>query len=279
LWKRSFAAADAARAGRRETGQRPDSGSAADGAVIYLYWNEEQAEVFIDTSGQSLAKHGYRKIPGKAPMLEALASATVMASKWDRTSPFVNPMCGSGTVAIEAALMATGRKPGLLRENYSFMHFIGYNESVYDKEHRAIQDQIKDAPGLTIIATDISDDAIQISKVNAGIAGVANLIKFGLGDFEKTEVPEGAKGVVYFNPEYGERMGKMQELEETYGRLGDFLKKKCKGYTGYIFTGNSDLAKKIGLKANRRLEFYSAQLDCRLLEYELYGGSKRTPKP
>jgi len=260
---------------RRESGQRPDSGSAADGAVIYLYWNEEEAEVFIDTSGQSLAKHGYRKIPGKAPMLEALASATILASKWDRQSPFINPMCGSGTVAIEAALIATNRRPGLLRENYSFMHFIGYDESVYDREHRTIQDLIREVPGLTIVGTDISEDAVKISKVNARMAGVDKLIKFGVCDFEKTVIPEGVNGTVYFNPEYGTRLGDLGNLEETYARMGDFMKKKCKGYTGYIFTGNLDLAKKIGLKASRRIEFFNAKIDCRLLEYELYEGTRR----
>ncbi|HYG18018.1 MAG TPA: class I SAM-dependent RNA methyltransferase, partial [Ohtaekwangia sp.] len=113
---------------RREAGRRPDSGSDLDGAVIHLYWKDDQAEIFIDTSGQTLAKHGYRKIPGKAPMLEALTAATLMATKWDRKSPFINPMCGSGTVAIEAAMLATNRKPGLYRENYSFMHLVNYDE-------------------------------------------------------------------------------------------------------------------------------------------------------
>ena len=109
---------------RREVLRRPDSGSVLDGAVINLYWNEEQAEVFLDTSGETLAKHGYRKIPGQAPMLEALAAATLMATKWDRKSPFINPMCGSSTVAIEAILLATNRRPGLYRTNYSFMHVL-----------------------------------------------------------------------------------------------------------------------------------------------------------
>ncbi len=103
---------------RRETTRRPDSGSELKGAVFHLYWKEERAEIFLDTSGETLAKHGYRKIPGKAPMLESLAAATVLATKWNRKSPFVNPMCGSATVAIEAALIATNRRPGLFRNLY-----------------------------------------------------------------------------------------------------------------------------------------------------------------
>jgi 23S rRNA G2445 N2-methylase RlmL len=123
---------------RRETMKRPNSGSEFLGAVFHLYWKDEQAEIFLDTSGETLAKHGYRKIPGKAPMLEALAASTVMATKWDRKSVFVNPMCGSGTVAIEAAMIATNRRPGLNRKNYSFMHVTGYDAAFYDSELKNI---------------------------------------------------------------------------------------------------------------------------------------------
>lgn len=263
---------------RNKTGERPDSGSELDKAVIHLYWKESLAEIFIDTSGETLSKHGYRKIPGKAPMLESLAAATLLATKWDRRSTFINPMCGSGTLAIEAALLATNRKPGLLRFNYAFMHLKGYDEKLYDAEFKKLEEQIIDVPGLKIIATDISDDAVNISKINAGIAGVEEFIEFAVCDFEETNVPEGESGVVYFNPEYGDRLGVEAELELTYKRIGDFLKKKCKGYFGYIFTGNLELAKKIGLKPNRRIEFYTSKIDCRLLEYELYSGTKRTDK-
>ena len=259
---------------REKTKRRPDSGSAHDKAVIHLFWRENRAEVFLDTSGETLSKHGYRKIPGKAPMLEGLAAATLLATQWDRKSPFVNPMCGSSTIAIEAALLATNRRPGLFRTNYSFMHVKGFEEDVYAREYRKLEEQIEEVGGLKVIATDISDDAIKISRVNASIAGVEKYIHFAVCDFEETEIPPGP-GVIYFNPEYGERLGEVAELEKTYERIGDFMKKKCQGYMGYIFTGNLDLAKKIGLKAKRRIEFYTAKLDCRLLEYELYSGTRR----
>lgn len=262
---------------REKTGVRPDSGAALNGAVIHLYWKESAAEIFIDTSGETLSKHGYRKIPGKAPMLESLAAATILAGNWDGISPFVNPMCGSGTLAIEAALIATGRRPGLYRNNYSFMHLKGYNEEMYGAEYKQIEQQVKEAPeGLQIIASDISEDAVEISKVNAGIAGVEDLIQFECCDFELTTVPETTTGAIYFNPEYGDRLGVETELQATYKRMGDFLKQKCKGYFGYIFTGNLELAKKIGLKPKRRIEFYTSKIDCRLFEYELYAGSRET---
>jgi putative N6-adenine-specific DNA methylase len=246
--------------------------------VINLFWKNEQAEIFIDTSGETLSKHGYRKIPGKAPMLESLAAATILASKWDRKSPFINPMCGSSTLAIEAALLATNRRPGLFRGNYGFMHILGFDEDFLEKEKQLLQAQIITVNELKIIATDISEDAINISKINAGVAGIADLINFKACDFEKTEVPENKNGIVFFNPEYGERMGDEIELEDTYSRIGDFMKKKCKGYTGYVFTGNFNLAKKIGLKAKRKIEYFTGKIDCRLLEYELYSGSRRADK-
>jgi 23S rRNA G2445 N2-methylase RlmL len=259
---------------RQKTGARPNSGSAGDKVVIHLFWRDNKAELFLDTAGETLAKHGYRKIPGKAPMIEALAAATILATRWDRRSPFINPMCGSSTLAIEAALIATNRRPGLFRTNYSFMHVRGYDDTLYSQEYRKLEDRIKEIKDLEITATDISHDAIKVSRVNAGVAGVEQLISFGVCDFADTSLPD-KPGVIYLNPEYGERLGDLNELEATYSRIGDFLKQKCRGYTGYVFTGNLDLAKKIGLKASRRIEFYNAKIDCRLLEYELYAGSKR----
>ncbi len=264
---------------RDVTNLRPTSGSTLSGAVVYLFWKHDEAEVFLDTSGESLAKHGYRKLPGKAPMLEALAAATILSTKWDQASLFVNPMCGSGTLAIEAALIATNRVPGLLRENYAFMHLLGYKDSMYYNERLALDENVKLVPELKIIASDISKQAIEIAKMNAKAAGVEDLIEFQVVDFEKTTMPEPTENsVIMFNPEYGERLGDEVELEATYARMGDFMKNQCKGMTGYIFTGNLDLAKKIRLKPSRRIEFFNATIDCRLLEYELYAGTKRIDK-
>jgi 23S rRNA G2445 N2-methylase RlmL len=263
---------------RNKLNERPDSGSDLTKTVINLFWKDDRAEIFIDTSGETLSKHGYRKIPGQAPMLESLAAATLLATKWDRKSPFINPMCGSSTLAIEAVMLATNRRPGLFRENYAFMHLLGFDNEFFLNEKQKLLDQIVSLPGLKIIATDISEDAIHISKINAAAAGVADLIEFDVCDFTETHIPENETGIVFFNPEYGERLGDEIELEETYAGIGDFLKKKCKGYMGYVFTGNFNLAKKIGLKPKRKIEFYNSKIDCRLLEYELYAGSKRVDK-
>ncbi|RZL63934.1 MAG: class I SAM-dependent RNA methyltransferase [Pedobacter sp.] len=259
-------------------GIRPNSGSDANKTVVHLYWKDAEADVFLDTSGETLAKHGYRKIPGKAPMLEALASGVIFATQWDKKSPFINPMCGSGTLAIEAALIATNRAPGLYRMNYGFMHVLGYDEEVFFAERRILKEQVIKNTDIKIIASDISEDAVEVTRRNAKTAGVDTLIDFQVCDFEATPVPEGGKGSVVFNPEYGERLGVHSKLELTYKRMGDYMKQHCKGYSGYIFTGNPDLAKKIGLKASKKVEFYNGKLDCRLLEYELYDGTRRLPQ-
>lgn len=263
---------------KEKKGIRPNSGSDVNKAVVHLYWKDAEANVFIDTSGETLAKHGYRKIPGKAPMLEALAAGVIYATNWDKKSPFINPMCGSGTLAIEAALIATNRAPGLYRMNYAFMHILGYNEEVFFAERRILKEQVIKNIELKIVASDLSEDAVEVTRRNAKTAGVDGLIEFEVCDFELTPVPEDGKGAVVFNPEYGERLGVHSKLELTYKRMGDFMKTKCKGYSGYIFTGNPDLAKKIGLKAAKKIEFYNGKLDCRLLEYELYDGSRRIAK-
>ncbi|RQO32211.1 RNA methyltransferase [Taibaiella sp. KBW10] len=260
---------------RQRSGKRPNTGAELSGIVIHLFWKNEDAELFLDTTGNSIGRHGYRKIPGRAPMLEALAAATVLSTNWNKNTPFLNPMCGSGTLAIEAVLIATNRKPGLFRTNYAFMHVKGYDEQVYHEEDNLLEAQIIDKPELKIIASDISHDAIINAQKNAIAAGVKDLITFEVGDFETTTVPKDEAGIVFMNPEYGDRLGELEELEHTYARIGDFFKKKCSGYTGYIFTGNMDLARKIGLKAQRRIPFYNSKIECRLFEFELYRGTKR----
>jgi putative N6-adenine-specific DNA methylase len=256
---------------------RPDSGADKNKTVIYVYWKDNQVSVYLDTSGESLSKHGYRKIPFLAPMQESLAAALILSGKWDKNSHFINPMCGSGTLAIEAALIAADRANGLLRVNYGFMHIKGYDEAVYLEERKKAKEKVKRKLPFKIIATDIEPKAIEAAKQNAMTAGVDHLIEFNVCDFSETQIPEG-NGVVMLNPPYGERIGEEAELEFIYTAIGDFFKKRCKGYTGYVFTGNPGLAKKIGLKTKRRMEFYNAKIECRLLEFELYEGTRRKDK-
>ncbi|MCO4292833.1 class I SAM-dependent RNA methyltransferase [Solitalea sp. MAHUQ-68] len=259
----------------QKRGRRPDSGPKRDKAVIHLHWQEDRVSVYIDSSGETLSKHGYRKHPGLAPMQESLAAAVVMATGWNGSGNLINPMCGSGTLAIEAALFALNRSVGLFRDNFGFMHIKGFEEEVYVTERRKARELAKKLIPGKIIATDLNPKAVELARKNAITAGVEQYIDFEVCDFRDTEIPEG-EGVVVFNPEYGERLGDYEELVEIYKAIGDFLKQKCKGYNGYIFTGSPNLAKKVGLKASRKIEFFNSKLECRLLEYELYDGTKRS---
>jgi putative N6-adenine-specific DNA methylase len=259
---------------KEKRGQRPDTGPERNRIVVHLYWKGNIAQVFLDTSGEPLSRREYRMIPLRAPMQETLAAAVVLATGWAGNGNFVNPMCGSGTLAIEAALIALERAPGLLRSNYGFMHLKGFDESSWKVLRRKIRAEAKDRFNARIIATDISQQAVEAAKKNATTAGVDRFIEFGICDFSETPVPTNG-GVVLLNPEYGERMGEIEKLGETYKEIGDFFKKKCQGYRGYVFTGNLDLAKKVGLRTNRRIIFFNGPIECRLLEYDLYEGSRR----
>lgn len=256
-----------------KTGTRPDSGPLRDQMVVFLHWQENQASIYLDTSGETISKHGYRKIPGKAPMNESLAAATILASNWKPNQAFINPMCGSGTLAIEAACIAANKAPGLNREKFGFHYIKGFDLETWEKlKEEAIQNE--KPIECEIIAGDNSRMAIQAAKQNAEEAGVADAITFEKKDFRDSTIPEG-EGVVFLNPEYGERLGEEKELENVYAQIGDFFKRDCKGKTGYIFTGNLNLAKKIGLRTKRRIPFMNAKIECRLLEYELYAGTKK----
>jgi len=257
-----------------KTGKRPNSGADKSEVVLFLHWLDDEVALFINTSGETIAKHGYRQAAVKAPMIESLASAVLMSTRWDMNSPLVNPMCGSGTLAIEAALLALNRCPGHFRENFSFMHLQGYNPRVWKVIKSEARKVERTGLAFPIIASDNSEEAISVARENAQYAGVSNLIKFQVCDFSNTLIPK-QRGVIIMNPEYGERLGDVEQLEKTYEEMGDFLKQKCTGYLGYIFTGNLDLAKKIGLQAQRKIEFFNGKIDCRLLEYELFAGKKQ----
>ncbi len=259
------------------SGRRPDSGSDRTKTVLYLYWKGKYGAIYIDTSGETLSRRSYRRIPLLAPLQEALAAAIIMATNWDLKTNFINPMCGSGTLAIEAALMALNRAPSIARKNFGFMHLKLFDAKIWQKMKSEAKQKENDKINGKIIATDINEKAIEASRKNAALAGVEKYIEFVTCDYSQTPVPPNA-GVIVLNPAYGIRMGEISELEKLYGGIGDFFKQKCAGYTGYIFSASISLFKKIGLKPKRKIIFYNGDIDCRLYEYPLYIGTKRQSK-
>lgn len=253
---------------------RPDSGPDLNKSVIFLYWTEEIARIFIDTSGESLSRRNYRSRSASAPMQETLAAAIVETTRWKPGMHFLNPMTGSGTLVIEAVLKATNRAPASLRNNFGFMHILGFDEEYYQQLRSEARQNVIKRPEGRFIATDHDPVAVVQAKKNAQSAGVDHLIEFETCSFEETVVPEG-EGVVVFNPPYGIRIGSGEDLRPLYQSIGDFMKNSCAGKTGYLFTGNPALAKKVGLRASSRTTFYNSTIECRLFEYELYKGSKK----
>ncbi len=272
--------------------RRPDSGGENIGAAVFVYWERDEVIFYLDTSGEPLSKRGYRRIPGSAPMQETLAAACIMAMGWDAKTPFVSPMCGSGTPAIEAAMMALNMAPGSLKGHFAFQSLQGYRRIIPEEKinttsvrrragvspeqiwkemlSEAKANEKKDAVPK-IIATDISPEAVENAHSNAIAAGVAQYIDFKACDFGDTPVPETSaspKGAVFFNPEYGIRLGDPEELAPIYERIGTFMNEKCHGYIGGLITGNPDLAACVNLYYRNRVQFYNGPIDCRLFIYE-----------
>lgn len=264
----------------QKTGARPNSGKERGNVVVQAYWKDDKCWIYLNTSGQKVSDRNYRKIPCQAPLRESLAAAIILTTGYDGSQPLICPMCGSGTLPIEAALIASHRVPGLMRSNYAFMHTLLHDEPAWQAMRTEAAKQSKkrgkaEFVPARIIATDIDPEAVRSAQRNAMTAGVDHLIDFSVCDFAETPIEPDADGIIVMNPEYGMRMGEIEELELLYARIGDFFKQKCAGYTGYIFTGNPELAKKIGLRTSRKIPFFNASIECRLLKYEMYRGTRK----
>ncbi len=264
----------------QKTGDRPDSGKERGNVVVQAYWKNDKCWIYLNTSGQKISDRNYRKIPCAAPLRESLAAAIILTTGYNGSQPLICPMCGSGTLAIEAALIASHRVPGLMRANYGFMHTKLYDDPAWQQMRTEAGKQSKkrgkaEFKPAPIIATDIDPDAVRAANKNAMTAGVDHLIDFKVCDFAETPIEPDTGSIIVMNPEYGMRLGETKELEETYERIGDFFKQKCAGSTGYIFTGNPQLGKKVGLRTSRKIPFYNATIECRLLKYEMYCGTRK----
>jgi putative N6-adenine-specific DNA methylase len=245
---------------------------------INLHIHNSTCNLSLDSSGESLHKRGYREKTNLAPINEVLAAGLVLLTGWNKNSNFIDPMCGSGTILIEAALIAANIPPGYYREDFGFMRwqrFMAFDEelwkTIYDA---AIGRIVTDTPKLC--GGEISHHVARKAKENIKRAKVEDMVHIRECDMKDFEAPEGG-GVVVINPPYGERMSK-DNIAELYKGMGDTFKKRFTGYDCWIISANMEALKQIGLRPSRKIAVYNGQLECRFMKYEMYSGTKKIHK-
>ena len=254
---------------RDRFGSRPDVDTRDPDLRVNVHLVKNRCTVSLDTSGIPLDRRGYRLDRNEAPLRETLAAALVMLSGWDGTVPLADPMCGSGTIAIEAALKSTCRAPGLLRSGFAFQRWPGFDAGLWGALLEEAGATALDSLPETVLGCDRSAGALKVARQNAARAGVAAMITLKQQEMSDFAPPPGP-GILLFNPPYGRRLGEEDELKPLYRKIGDIMKQRCTGYTAYLFTGSADLAKCVGLRASRRIVLFNGPIECRLLKYELY---------
>jgi putative N6-adenine-specific DNA methylase len=237
------------------------------GLNLHVY--RDHAVLSLDSSGESLHKRGYRPILTKAPLNEALAAALVLLSGWKGDTPFVDPMCGSGTLPIEAAWLSLRRPPGLTRKRFGFQGWMDYDVRLWTRLRDEARRGVRKSLGAPVLGSDARRDAVNFATGNARAAGIGNLVRFEVKDLRDFRPPPGPPGTILCNPPYGERIGEEKELRGLYKLLGDVLRERCTGWTAYVFTGNAALARHIGLPAAAQTPLFNGKIPCRLLKYEL----------
>ena len=260
---------------RERTGRRPNVDRDQPMLQINAHIAKDRCTLSLDASGDRLHLRGYRRQAMDVPLRETLAAAIVGLVEWDNEGMFIDPMCGSGTIVIEAALKAMNYAPGLLRcgdtgrTGFGFQRWRNFDQKLWarltDEARAGIREKI---PGR-LLGYDISRPAIHVASENAKLAGLERHLRFMRGDALKLS-PRGQRGVIVCNLPYGERTGEAEELKSLYRGFGDVLKQRCAGYTAYLFTGNLKLAKRIGLRTEKRFTLYNGPIECRLLKYKLF---------
>jgi 23S rRNA (guanine2445-N2)-methyltransferase / 23S rRNA (guanine2069-N7)-methyltransferase len=272
---------------RSVTGERPSVDPLRADIRINVYLLKDEATVSLDLSGQSMHRRGYREEGVEAPLKENLAAAILMNAGWPEAlkkaresgaalPAFMDPMCGSGTLPIEAALMAVDRAPGLAREHWGFTAWKGHVPALWDRVvAEARSREITDRKLLPrIVGYDRDPRAVRVAISNlerAGLTGKVHLEKRELSALEPVE----PQGILAVNPPYGERLGEVEELKPTYKLMGDLFKQRFAGWDAFIFTSSSDLAKSVGLRPSRRIVLFNGAIECRLLKFEMYAGTHR----
>ncbi|QXE89529.1 RNA methyltransferase [Geomonas subterranea] len=253
---------------RDHFGSRPSVDTKDPDLRVNVRLFKNRCTLSLDLSGEPLDRRGYRLDRHEAPLKENLAAALVELSGWDGGTPLVDPMCGTGTIAIEAALKALRIPPGLNR-GFGFQRWQGFDRALWDRIVAEARSGMLERLPAPVQASDLSHSAVGMAVQNAKRAGVLERLVLGRLPMAELEPPPGP-GVLILNPPYGKRLGEVEALRPLYKEIGDTLKKRCKGYTAYLFTGNLELAKSVGLKATRRMVLYNGPIECRLLKYEMY---------
>jgi putative N6-adenine-specific DNA methylase len=253
----------------KKTGQRSNIDPEHPDLLINAHIYKNRCLLSLDSSGGSLHKRGYRAAMGLAPLKETLAAALLEFAEWTPDLPFLDPLCGSGTLALEAALKSLNIAPGLYRQSFGFQSWQDFDRSLWQKliqEAKASQLNNFSAP---IFGSDRNSEIIQQAIINSEFCGVGDRINFSQKELSEIEAPTDS-GIIICNPPYGKRIGEERDLGALYKLLGDVFKQRFKGWTAYVLTGNKELAKKVGLKAAKRIPVYNGSLPCTLLKYELY---------
>jgi putative N6-adenine-specific DNA methylase len=254
---------------RDRVGRRPSVDTEQPMIGLNLHISKNHAILSLDSSWSSLHKRGYRPIQTIAPLNEALAAGLLLRTGWDGTTPLVDPLCGSGTFCIEGAWIALNRPPGLTRKWFAFQGWPDFDRALWN----AIRDDArsavrKDLPA-PIVGSDVRQDAIDFARTNARTAGVGHLLKFAKLDVKDARPPCEQPGIVICNPPYGERIGEEQELIGLYRRIGEVAAEHWRGWRLFVFTSNTMLAKKVGLKVLHKDPFFNGSLECFLWEYKV----------
>ena len=236
---------------------------------INVHIEKDLCSVSLDSSGSSLHRRGYREAVGDAPLKESLAAALVKMSGWTPDLAFVDPLCGSGTLPLEATMQALNIAPGVFRESFGFERWLDFDPDLFDRLLKAAEASEHKDLKLTIFGSDRNYDVIQQARSNALKSGVGSYLDFAVRELADVEAPA-ASGIVLCNPPYGERLGRGEDLGTFYKLLGDILKNRFKGWTAYVLSGNKELAKSIGLRSATRTTVYNGTLPCQLMKYEMY---------
>jgi len=260
---------------RADRGIRPDVDTRSPGVRIQGFLDKENVTLYLDTSGEPLHKRGYRKEAGEAPLKENLAAGIVRLTGWDASEPLLDPMCGSGTLAIEAAMMALAVPPGHAR-GFGFERLADFDRRGWSEVREAALARRTPPRRLAIFARDRYGEELKKARSNLEAAGLADCVELKQADILDSGAPALA-GVLIANPPYGARMGEDRALAEFYPKLGDTLKKYYPGWRCYFFSGDTRLPRLIRLTASKRTPLYNGPLECRLYEYRIVTGSMRKP--